>query len=84
MRWHFQFTHHDLWDMDVGGQPTLMDLKTADGVKQAVLASTKQGSIYVLDRSTGQAIVPINEVPVPQGAVEGDHTSPTQPKSTST
>ncbi|VVN70692.1 glucose/quinate/shikimate family membrane-bound PQQ-dependent dehydrogenase [Pseudomonas fluorescens] len=81
VRWTFQFTHHDLWDMDVGGQPTLMDLKTADGVKPALLASTKQGSIYVLDRSTGQPIVPIHEVPVPQGAVEGDHTSPTQPMS---
>ncbi|WP_439884650.1 glucose/quinate/shikimate family membrane-bound PQQ-dependent dehydrogenase [Pseudomonas syringae] len=81
VRWDYQFTHHDLWDMDVGGQPTLMDMKTADGVKPAVLASTKQGSIYVLDRSNGQPIVPINEVPVPQGAVEGDHTSPTQPKS---
>jgi quinoprotein glucose dehydrogenase len=81
VRWTFQFTHHDLWDMDVGGQPTLIDMKTADGVKPAVMASTKQGSIYVLDRSTGQPIVPINEVPVPQGAVAGDHTSPTQPKS---
>ncbi|MFW0755761.1 glucose/quinate/shikimate family membrane-bound PQQ-dependent dehydrogenase [Pseudomonas sp. H11T01] len=81
VRWYFQFTHHDLWDMDVGGQPTLMDLKTDDGVKPAVLASTKQGSIYVLDRSTGKPIVPISEVPVPQGAVAGDHTSPTQPKS---
>ena len=81
VKWTYQFTHHDLWDMDVGGQPTLMDLKTADGVKPAVLASTKQGSIYVLNRLTGEPIVPINEVPVPQGAVEGDHTSPTQPKS---
>jgi quinoprotein glucose dehydrogenase len=81
VRWTYQFTHHDLWDMDVGGQPTLLDMKTADGIKPALLASTKQGSIYVLDRSTGQPIVPIEEVPVPQGAVEGDHTSPTQPKS---
>ncbi len=81
VRWYFQFTHHDLWDMDVGGQPTLMDMKTADGVKPAVLASTKQGSIYVLDRSNGQPIIPIKEIPVPQGAVEGDHTSPTQPMS---
>ncbi|MBF8747244.1 glucose/quinate/shikimate family membrane-bound PQQ-dependent dehydrogenase [Pseudomonas putida] len=78
VRWTHQFTHHDLWDMDVGGQPTLMDLKTADGIKPALLASTKQGSIYVLDRRTGEAIVPIEERPVPQGAVEGDHTSPTQ------
>ncbi|MDP1368836.1 membrane-bound PQQ-dependent dehydrogenase, glucose/quinate/shikimate family, partial [Klebsiella pneumoniae] len=36
VKWTFQFTHHDLWDMDVGGQPTLIDIKTADGVKQAV------------------------------------------------
>jgi len=81
VKWTYQFTHHDLWDMDVGGQPTLMDLKTADSVKPAVLASTKQGSIYVLNRLTGEPIVPIHEVPVPQGAVEGDRTSPTQPKS---
>ncbi|MFP3408386.1 membrane-bound PQQ-dependent dehydrogenase, glucose/quinate/shikimate family, partial [Pseudomonas sp. SIMBA_065] len=32
-------------------------------------------------RSNGQPVVPINEIPVPQGAVAGDHTSPTQPKS---
>lgn len=81
VRWTFQFTHHDLWDMDVGGQPSLIDIKTADGLKPAVMASTKQGSIYVLDRSNGQPIVPVNETPVPQGAVEGDHTSPTQPMS---
>ncbi|MCK3850311.1 glucose/quinate/shikimate family membrane-bound PQQ-dependent dehydrogenase [Pseudomonas sp. W2Jun17] len=81
VKWTFQFTHHDLWDMDVGGQPSLIDIKTADGVKQAVMASTKQGSIYVLDRSNGQPVVPINEIPVPQGAVAGDRTSPTQPKS---
>jgi quinoprotein glucose dehydrogenase len=81
VRWTFQFTHHDLWDMDVGGQPTLTDLKTAAGIQPALLASTKQGSIYVLDRRNGQPIVPITEVPVPQGAVAGDHTSPTQPKS---
>ena len=81
VRWTFQFTHHDLWDMDVGGQPTLMDLKTESGIKPALLASTKQGSIYVLDRRTGTPIVPIKETAVPQGAVEGDFTSPTQPMS---
>ena len=81
VRWYRPLTHHDLWDMDVGGQPTLMDLKTADGVKPALLASTKQGSIYVMDRRTGEAIVPITEVPAPGGAVEGDHTAPTQPRS---
>ncbi|CAH2899184.1 MAG: Glucose dehydrogenase, PQQ-dependent (EC [uncultured Paraburkholderia sp.] len=79
MRWNYQFTHHDLWDMDVGGQPSLIDLQTASGVQPALIASTKQGSIYVLNRETGKPIVPITEEPVPQGAASGDHTSPTQP-----
>ncbi|MCY1263167.1 Quinoprotein glucose dehydrogenase [compost metagenome] len=79
VRWTFQMTHHDLWDMDVGGQPTLMDLQTEDGVKPALLASTKQGSIYVLDRRDGKPLVPVREKPVPQGAVPSDFTAPTQP-----
>ncbi|AKA22791.1 glucose/quinate/shikimate family membrane-bound PQQ-dependent dehydrogenase [Pseudomonas chlororaphis] len=81
LRWNYQFTHHDLWDMDVGSQPTLVDLKTADGVKPALIQPTKQGSLYVLDRRDGTAIVPIREVPAPTGAVEGDHTAPTQARS---
>jgi quinoprotein glucose dehydrogenase len=81
LRWVHQFTHHDLWDMDVGGQPSLVDLQTPDGTVPALVASTKQGSIYVLDRRTGRAIVQTDEVPVPQGAAKGDHTAPTQPVS---
>jgi quinoprotein glucose dehydrogenase len=81
VKWNYQFTHHDLWDMDVGGQPTLVDLTTDGGVKPAIIASTKQGSIYVLDRRDGTPIVPIHEVPRPQGAVPGDHTAATQPMS---
>src|SRR5690606_18263579 len=37
--------------------------------------------IYVLNRETGEPILPVEEVPVPQGAVEGDSTAPTQPVS---
>lgn len=81
LRWNYQFTHHDLWDMDVGSQPTLLDMKTADGVKPALIQPTKQGSLYVLDRRDGKPIVPIQEVPAPTGAVEGDHTAPTQARS---
>ncbi len=84
VRWTFQMTHHDLWDMDVGGQPTLMDIKTAQGIQPALLASTKQGSIYVLNRLNGKPIYPVNEVPVPQGKEKavldsGEYYSPTQP-----
>jgi len=81
LKWNYQFTHHDLWDMDVPSQPTLVDIKTAEGVKHALVQPTKQGSLYVLDRTTGAPIVPIQEVDAPKGAVEGDHTAPTQARS---
>lgn len=79
--WNYQFTHHDLWDMDVPAQPILVDLKTQNAIEPAVIQPTKQGSIYILNRKTGEPIVPIDEVKVPQGAVKGDWTSPTQARS---
>lgn len=77
--WVYQSVHHDIWDMDVGGQPSLVDLDTPQGKVPALIASTKRGDLYVLDRRDGSLIVPAPERPVPQGAAAGDHTSPTQP-----
>jgi quinoprotein glucose dehydrogenase len=81
MRWVRQTVHHDLWDMDVPAQPTLVDINTATGAVPALVGPTKQGDIYVLNRRTGEPILPIKEVPAPTGAIEGDFTSPTQPVS---
>jgi quinoprotein glucose dehydrogenase len=81
MRWVRQTVHHDLWDMDVPAQPTLIDITTENGVVPALVGPTKQGDIYVLNRVTGEPIIPVTEVPAPSGAIEGDHTSPTQPVS---
>ena len=39
----------------------------------ALVGPTKQGDIYVLDRRTGEPIIPVKEMPAPSGAVEGDH-----------
>jgi quinoprotein glucose dehydrogenase len=77
--WVYQSVHHDIWDMDVGGQPSLVDLDTPHGKRPALIASTKRGDLYVLDRRDGSLIVAAPERPVPQGAAAGDHTSPTQP-----
>lgn len=79
LRWVYQTVHHDLWDMDIGGQPSLVDLDTPQGKRPALVASTKRGDIYVLDRRDGRPIVPAPEQSVPQGAATGDRTSPTQP-----
>lgn len=78
--WFYQTVHHDLWDMDLPSQPSLVDLRGEDGsVTPAVLAPTKTGNLFVLDRRDGHPLVPAPERPVPQGAAPGDHVAPTQP-----
>ncbi|WP_404927567.1 glucose/quinate/shikimate family membrane-bound PQQ-dependent dehydrogenase [Mesorhizobium sp. ORM16] len=82
LKWVRQTVHHDLWDMDVPAQPSLVDITKADGtVVPALVGPTKQGDLYVLDRRTGEPVIPVKEVSAPGGAIEGDHTSPTQPVS---
>ncbi len=80
--WFYQTVHHDLWDMDIPSQPSLVDIHQADGtVVPAIYAPAKTGNIFVLDRRTGVPVVPAPETKVPQGAAPGDHVSPTQPYS---
>ena len=81
VRWEFQTVHHDLWDRDLPSQPTLVDIDGLQGKVPAIIQPTKRGDLFVLDRRTGEPIVPVEEIPVPQGAVEGDYTAPTQPVS---
>ena len=81
VRWVFQTVHHDLWDYDVPAQPSLIDLTVNGQTVPALVQPTKQGELFVLDRRTGQPVLPVTEMPAPQGAAEGDHTAPTQPVS---
>lgn len=77
--WHFQLTHHDLWDFDLPTAPILADI-TVDGREiKAVAQLTKQGFVFVFDRATGEPVWPIEERPVPTSDVPGEWTSPTQP-----
>lgn len=77
--WHFQTVHKDVWDYDLGSQATLVDFPTVGGVVPALVLPSKQGDMYVLDRRTGEPLVGVEERPVPQGGVEPDERSPTQP-----
>jgi len=77
--WHYQLTHHGLWDFDPPAAPILMDI-TVDGRPiKAVVQLTKQSFAYVFDRVTGEPVWPIVERAVPQSTVPGERTSPTQP-----
>lgn len=80
-RWRYQTVHHDIWDYDAPAQPVLVDV-TRDGKNvPSVAVPTKMGDIFLLDRRNGEPVHPIPEKPVPQGAVEGEYLSPTQPES---
>jgi quinoprotein glucose dehydrogenase len=77
--WHFQMVHHDLWEYDTVGPATLGEI-TVDGRRiKAVMQPSKTGFLYVFDRVTGQPVWPIEERPVPQSTIPGEHTARTQP-----
>jgi quinoprotein glucose dehydrogenase len=78
-KWHFQFVHHGIWDMDIPCAPILADITIDGRTVKAVAQPTKQAFLYVLDRVTGKPIWPIEERPVEQSTVPGEKTSATQP-----
>jgi quinoprotein glucose dehydrogenase len=77
--WHFQIIHHGIWDWDNPAAPVLLDITVNGKMIKAVAQVTKQAFVYVFDRVTGKPVWPIEERPVPQSAVPGEKTSPTQP-----
>jgi quinoprotein glucose dehydrogenase len=80
--WHFQTVHYDLWDYDLGSQPTLVDFPKDGSTVPAVILPSKKGEIYILDRRSGSPLFPVEERKAPKGGVEADKLSPTQPHST--
>jgi quinoprotein glucose dehydrogenase len=81
-RWHFRTVDHDLWDYDLGAQPTLLDLDIDGQTHRALVQGTKTGAIFVLDALSGEPLFPVERRAAPQGAVHGDRTAPNQPLST--
>jgi len=77
--WHYQVTHHDIWDYDLDAPPTLVDVKRGGKVIPAVVAVNKTAILFVLNRVTGEPLFPVTETPVPKSDVEGEVASPTQP-----
>jgi glucose dehydrogenase len=78
--WHFQGVHHDIWDRDFPSPPSLLTV-THNGKRIDVVAqTTKQGYIYLFDRTNGEPLFPIVEQPYSASDVPGEVASPTQPK----
>lgn len=79
--WRFQTVHKDVWDYDLGSQPSLVDFPTPAGPVPALVLPSKVGDIYILDRRTGVPLTEVREVRAPQGGVEPAQRAPTQPVS---
>jgi quinohemoprotein ethanol dehydrogenase len=79
LQWFFQEVHHDLWDFD-GPQPTL--LLSWNGIA-AIEHTSKTGFMWILDRASGEPLVPYAEVPVPPtpASAQFEQPWPTQPVS---
>ncbi|GBQ27539.1 membrane-bound PQQ-dependent dehydrogenase, glucose/quinate/shikimate family [Gluconacetobacter azotocaptans] len=81
-RWHFQSVHHDLWDFDLPVGPSLVDLPDGSGrMTPALVQTTKQGELFVLNRRTGKPFYRVEERPVPGGTIANERYSLTQPYS---
>ena len=77
--WHFQGVHHDLWDRDFPAPPALVTVQRGARIIDAVAQTTKQGWLFLFDRSSGEPLFPIEERKVAPSTVPGEVASPTQP-----
>ena len=65
--WAFQAVHHDLWDYDLPSGPSLIEVERNGQKIPALAQPSKMGFLFILDRDTGQPLLPVEERPVPQG-----------------
>jgi quinoprotein glucose dehydrogenase len=77
--WHYQFTHHDLWDRDPPAPPNLLTITRTGQKIPAVAQVTKQGYVFLFNRVTGEPLYDIEEIPVPKSSIEGEKAWETQP-----
>jgi quinoprotein glucose dehydrogenase len=78
-KWHYQMIHHGLWDRDISCAGIICDIPHDGKIVKAIAQPTKQGYVYVLDRTNGKPVWPIPEKKVAKGNVPGEWYSPTQP-----
>jgi PQQ-dependent dehydrogenase (methanol/ethanol family) len=57
LRWHYQFTPHDLWDWDAQEPPVLVDAIFQGRPRKLLLQANRNGFFYVLDRTDGKVLL---------------------------
>jgi glucose dehydrogenase len=77
--WHFQGVHHDIWDRDFPSPPALVTVRRDGKSVDAIAQTTKQGFLFLFDRTNGKPLFPIEERGFPASNIPGEVTARTQP-----
>ena len=57
MKWHYQFTPHDVWDWDAQEPLVLVDSVWQGRPRKLLLQANRNGFFYVLDRTDGKFLL---------------------------
>jgi PQQ-dependent dehydrogenase (methanol/ethanol family) len=57
LKWHYQFTPHDVHDWDATEPPVLVDARYRGQDRKLMLFANRNGFFYVLDRTNGQVLL---------------------------
>lgn len=57
LKWHYQFTPHDLWDWDATQTSVLIDRVWQGKPRKLMLHASRNGFFYVFDRETGERLL---------------------------
>ena len=70
--WHFQGVHHDLWDRDFPSPPVLLTVQHNGKRVNAVAQTSKQGFVFLFDRTNGNPLFPLDCRDYPPSNVPGE------------
>ena len=56
LKWHYQFTPHDLHDWDATQVPVLADFTVNGVMRKTLMMANRNGFFYTVDRSNGSLI----------------------------
>jgi PQQ-dependent dehydrogenase (methanol/ethanol family) len=57
LKWHYQFTPHDLYDWDGGQTPLLVNRPFRGRPRQLLIQANRNGFFYVFDRTSGELLL---------------------------
>ena len=57
LRWHYQYTPHDLYDWDANQTPMLIDADFRGRLRRLLVQANRNGFFYILDRADGELLL---------------------------